>query len=280
MFIYRRVVSTVYIDVHNSHKTLLMLEGVEMSMGQEKRYSTGLQDLDRILEGGLFLGENVVWEAESGTFAREFMDAFIKQGIVEGSCVIYLDFIYPPQAVLFHFQPLIKQLPKGWENRLLVLDCFSDAGGQGELVFNDFYDQAPPWIRKVPSSRDPERFHHFFGRIEREFVTLGTRLVFYSLSMMEQIWGQDAVKAFFSHVCPALYAYETLAYWLLMKHAHPPDFIARIEHTTQVVVDLSREQNRTCLSVKKGGRRYSPSTYREREYMARGSEILFKKRTP
>ncbi|MDH5481569.1 MAG: elongator complex protein 4 [Candidatus Bathyarchaeota archaeon] len=246
-------------------------------MEKEKRYSTGIQDLDKIIEGGLFLGENVVWEAESGTFAREFMNAFIKQGIEEGHSVIYLDFIYPPQAIIFHFQPLIKQLPKGWEDKFLVLDCFTDAGGQGELVFSDFYDQAPSWIRKVPSSKDPDRFHHFFGRIEREFVTPGTRLVFYSLSMMEQIWGQEAVKTFFSHVCPALYAYETLAYWLLIKHAHPVDFITKIEHTTQIAIDLSKEQDRTYLTVRKGGQRYSPSVYKKREYSAKGSEITFKK---
>ncbi len=244
-------------------------------MEQERRYSTGILDLDKILEGGLFLGENVVWEVESGTFAHKFMDAFVKQGIDDGNSVIYLDFIYPPQAIIFHLQPLVKQLPKGWESRFLVLDCFSDAGGQGELVFSDFYDRAPTWMRKVPSSKDPERFHHFFGRIEREFVTRGTRLVFYSLSMMEQVWGQDAVQTFFSHVCPALYAYETLAYWLLIKQAHQPDFISKIEHTTQIVIDLSKEQSQTCLTVRKGGYRYSPSTYEQRRYEVKGSEISF-----
>jgi len=248
-------------------------------MTEEKeitRYSTGVKDLDKILEGGLFLGENVVWEVESGTFAREFMDAFVTKGIIEGNSVIYFDSIYPPQAIMFHFQPLIKQLPEGWEHKLLVLDCFSEAGGQGELIFSDFYDKAPPWIKKVPSSKDPERFHHFFGRIEREFITPGTRLVFHSLSMMQHIWGQEAAKHFFSHVCPALYAYETLAYWQLIKNAHPTEFTAKIEHTTQVVIDLSKEQGRRLLTVKKGGRRYSPSTYKRREYVTKGFEISFK----
>lgn len=240
------------------------------------RYSTGINDLDEILEGGLFLGENVLWEVESGTFAREFMAAFIKQGILEGNSVIYFDFIYPPQAIMFHLQPLIKQLPEGWERKLLVLDCFSEAGGQGELIFNDFYDKAPQWIRKVPSSKDPQLFHHFFGRIEREFITSGTRLVFYSLSMMEQTWGQEATKDFFGHVCPALYAYETLAYWQLIKHAHPTEFIAKIEHTTQVVIDLSKEQGQRFLTVRKGGSRYLPLTYERQEYVANGLEISFK----
>ncbi|MCK4477554.1 hypothetical protein KAU88_03375 [Candidatus Bathyarchaeota archaeon] len=239
------------------------------------RYSTGVKNLDEILEGGLFLGENVVWEVESGTFTREFMGAFMKQGIEEGNSVIYFDFIYPPQAIIFHLKPLINQLPEGWEKKLLVLDCFSEAGGQGELIFSDFYDKAPSWMRRVPSSKDPERFHHFFGRIEREFVTSGTRLIFYSLSMMEHIWGRDAVKSFFGHVCPALYAYKTLAYWPMIKKAHPTEFIAMIEHMTQVVIDLSKEKDGMFLTVRKGGRRYSPSTYEQHKYVTDGLEISF-----
>jgi KaiC/GvpD/RAD55 family RecA-like ATPase len=273
----------MYIHVHKSEKITFLIserekKGRDVYMIKEKgmRYSTGVKNLDEALDGGLFAGENVVWEVETGTFSWEFISAFIKEGVMEGNSVIYFEFIYPPQAIMFRFQSLINQLPDGWEKKLLILDCFSEAGGQGELIFSDFYDKAPAWIKKVPSSRDPERFHHFFGRLEREFITSGTRLVFYSLSMMEHIWGEEAVKSFFSHVCPALYAYKTLAYWQLIKKAHPTEFIAKIEHTTQVVIDLSKEQNRMFLTVRKGGRRYLPSTYDRREYTANGLEISFK----
>jgi hypothetical protein len=153
------------------------------------------------------------------------------------------------------------------------LDCFSDSTGQGELIFSDFYDKAPSWIRKVPSSKDPEQFHRFFGRIEREFVMPGTRLVFNSLSLMEHLWGRDTVKAFFGHVCPALYAYETLAYWIMAKDAHPKEFCAMIEHMTQVVIDLTREGEKRFIQIKKAGWRYSPSTYQRHEYVTDGSEV-------
>ena len=242
---------------------------------ERKRFSSGVKDLDEVLEGGLFLGENVVWEVESGTFTREFMAAFMKQGIEEGNTVIYFDFIYPPQAIIWHLKPLISELPEGWEKKVLILDCFSEAGGQSELIFSDFYDKAPSWIRRVPSSKDPERFHHFFGRIEREFVSSGTRLIFYSLSMMENIWGRDAAKNFFGHVCPALYAYKTLAYWPLMKKAHPQEFIATIEHMTQVVIELTKDHDKTFLKIKKGGQRYSPSSYATREYSVESQKIDF-----
>jgi KaiC/GvpD/RAD55 family RecA-like ATPase len=240
---------------------------------QAVSYSTGIKSLDQLLGGGLFLGENVLWEIESGTFAREFIYSFIRQGIIERKQVIYLDFIYPPQALILQLAPLTKTLPNGWEKKLLVLDCFSEAAGQGELIFSDFYDQAPSWIRKVPSSKDPDRFHHFFGRIEREFVTPGTRLVFSSLSLMEHNWGRDAVKAFFGHVCPALYAYHTLAYWTMAKNAHPKEFCAMIEHMTQVVVDLSKKEEKNFLEVKKAGGRYDSQTYQRHEYVVKGFQI-------
>jgi len=236
-------------------------------------YSTGVKGLDKLLGGGLLLGENVLWEVESGTFAREFLYSFMRQGIIEGNQVIYLEFIYPPQAIMLQLAPLIKTLPSGWEKKLLVLDCFSEAAGQGELIFNDFYDKAPSWIRKVPSSKDPDRFHHFFGRIEREFVTPGTRFVFNSLSIMEHNWGRDAVKAFFGHVCPALYAYQTLAYWTMAKNAHSKEFCALIEHMTQVVIDLTRQENKNFLWIKKAGGRYNPQTYMRREYTVDGMSI-------
>ena len=235
--------------------------------------STGVRTLDQLLEGGLLLGENVLWEVESGTFALEFLFNFMKQGIADGNQVIYLDFIYPPQAVMVHLDPLIRILPKGWESKFLMLDCFSESSGQGELIFSDFYDKAPSWIRRVPSSKDPEQFHRFFGRIEREFVTPGTRLVFNSLSLMEHIWGREAARTFFGHVCPALYAYQTLAYWTIAKHAHPSEFCAIFEHMTQIVVELSKEGMERHLEIKKGGARYDPETYRRRGYIAQGLRI-------
>jgi KaiC/GvpD/RAD55 family RecA-like ATPase len=238
-----------------------------------KMLSTGIKSLDKILEGGLFLGENVVWAVESATFAREFLYAFMKQGIMDGDQVIYLDFIYPPQALMIQLKPLIDSFPSKWEDKFLVLDCFSESSGQGELVFIDFYDKAPTWIRRVPSSKDLEQFHRFFGRIEREFVTPGTRLVFNSLSLMEHIWGTEAVKGFFSHVCPALYAYRTLAYWTIAKNAHPKEFSALIEHVTQVVMELSKDEGRRFVEVRKAGGRYNPETYKRHEYSVNGLKI-------
>lgn len=76
-----------------------------MQKEQQVFYSTGIKSLDQLLGGGLLQGENVLWEIESGTFAREFLYAFLRQGIKEGNQVIYLDFIYPPQALIIQLTP-------------------------------------------------------------------------------------------------------------------------------------------------------------------------------
>jgi KaiC/GvpD/RAD55 family RecA-like ATPase len=235
--------------------------------------STGIPVLDDILGDGLILGENVVWEYETGTFVNEFLQNFMRKGIEEEKQVIYLDFIYPPQALLLFLKPLISSLSSGWEDHFLVLDCFSESGGRGELVFTDFYDKAPSWIRKVPMSREIERFHHFFGRIEREFIGDGTRLVINSLTAMEILWGQDNARSLFGHICPALYAYKTLAYWTINRNAHNKEFLAAIEHTTQVVIELNRESNKRFIHIKKAGGRYNPKTYDAYPYTVNGLTI-------
>ncbi len=241
------------------------------------RCSTGIQGLDELLEGGLILGENVVWEVETGTFPLEFMNVFMKQGIKEKNQVIYLDFIYPPQALLLFLEPIINTFPKGWEKNFLVLDCFSASGGRGEFIFTDFYDTAPQWIRQVPNAEDVNRFHLFFGRIEREFVSEGSRLIFNSLTAMEKIWGKENAQSIFSHICPALYAYKTLAYWTINRHAHNREFIATIEHTTQVVVELGKIDNELVLQIKKAGGRYNPNTYKPHRYTVDGTTITLGK---
>lgn len=241
------------------------------------RCSTGIPVFDKILGNGLILGENVVWEYETGTFVHEFLQNFMQQGIKEKKQVIYLDFIYPPQALLLFLEPLINSLSKGWEEHFLVLDCFSESGGRGELIFTDFYDKAPSWIRKVPMSKDVERFHHFFGRIEREFISDGTRLVINSLTAMETIWGQENAKSLFGHICPALYAYKTLAYWTINRNAHNREFLAAIEHTTQVVIELRKHNTDLLLQVKKAGGRYDPITYQPHGYTVQGLDLVISK---
>jgi len=65
-------------------------------------YSTGIKGLDKLLSGGLLLGENVLWEVESGMFAKESLYSFMRQGIIEGNQVIYLELLIPLKPLCFN----------------------------------------------------------------------------------------------------------------------------------------------------------------------------------
>lgn len=50
---------------------------------------------------------------------------------------------------------------------------------------------------------------------------------------------------------PALYVYETLAYWTIEKFAGSRDFLAAIEHMTQVVINVRGEENKLAPQIGK-----------------------------
>jgi hypothetical protein len=46
-----------------------------------------------------------------------------------------------------------------------------------------------------------------------------------------------------------------------------------IEHITQVVIELSKNGDKSFLKVRKAFGRYDPRTYQSREYVAKETEI-------
>jgi len=46
-----------------------------------------------------------------------------------------------------------------------------------------------------------------------------------------------------------------------------------IEHINQVVVDLSKVDNRTFIEVRKAGSKYDPETFQKHAYRVKGFQI-------
>lgn len=59
----------------------------------------------------------------------------------------------------------------------------------------------------------------------------------------------------------------------MAKSAHPKEFCTIVEHMTQVVIDLSKQDDKNFLRVKKAGGRYNAQTYQRREYRVNGLQI-------
>ena len=59
---------------------------------KNKMISSGISQLDQILGGGVYIGDNVVWYDDVGSLAPVFYQNFIRISQEEGKSLIYLSF--------------------------------------------------------------------------------------------------------------------------------------------------------------------------------------------
>lgn len=66
---------------------------------------------------------------------------------------------------------------------------------------------------------------------------------FWTYTSLEQAWGPEMALQFFLWACPRLYRRGSVALWLLDVDQHAPGAQRRLVETTQVVVDLRRDES-------------------------------------
>ncbi|HSB51842.1 MAG TPA: helix-turn-helix domain-containing protein, partial [Dissulfurispiraceae bacterium] len=212
--------------------------------------SSGIRDLDN-LSDSLYIGDNVVWEVESGTLYGVFIENFIRQSFADKEKVIYVSFNKSPQTILSGLADFLEA------EHLILVDCFTSGKGKNDQTFVRFYDNLPEHLRvvRIESPKDIEQFTHMLNSIE-EGLHKGVRYVFDSLTGMQDLWGnEDDTYKFFTYMCPRLYDLGTVAYWILEKDAHSQKFKANLRHITQVVFDLYKRKEKLYIkAVKLEGR--------------------------
>jgi len=214
---------------------------------------TGVEGLDDLL-GGLRVGDNVVWETDSGGATEVFLRAFLQSARDVGHRVVFVSFDFSPHTVLTEIAA-VQPLPE-----FILLDCFTAGKGEGDPVFADFYANHERHngarVVKVESPASPEMVQNALAAVQRHGPHTD-RYIFDSLTGMLELWGEEAqVLRFFAHTCPKLYDLRTIAYWMLEKQAHTASFLASLKHITQVVIELCVGEGREQLVVRKAaGRR-------------------------
>ena len=104
-------------------------------VSEKIKVSSGISQLDRLLGGGIFIGDNVVWYDEVGSLAPVFCLNFIKASQAQKKSLIYLNFDRSVKNILELLGPLA-------ENPFLtILDCFTYGKGEGAEVFLKFYEE-------------------------------------------------------------------------------------------------------------------------------------------
>jgi len=242
--------------------------------------SSGVADLDRLLGGGIFVGDNVVWYDDAGSLAPPFCLAFIRHSLAEEKALIYVSFDRSVRHLLELLGPLAES------PSLTVIDGFTHGKGEGAEIFLDFYEAPPPGMSgrvvRLPDPRDTEAVSAALYRVHRE-RSGDVRFVFDSLTGMQALWGsEEAILQFYSRACPRLYELNTIAYWIIEKGAHSARLRANLNQITQVAVDLSVRRGKTALTVLKAAMHDTERLNTPQPYWTEGRQITIdaESRTP
>ncbi|MBF0528367.1 MAG: helix-turn-helix domain-containing protein [Deltaproteobacteria bacterium] len=235
-------------------------------MNEKNRTSCGVEPLDLLLDG-LYIGDNVIWCDTAGSLAQVFCQHFLETSRKNQKPIIYLNFDRPPKTILERFD-FLANYPL-----LTILDCFTDGKGRSSNVFNRFYAHNRPGdackVEKIIAPHDMDQVTENLYRVHGT-MTGDVRLVFDSLTGMQELWGsEEEVIKFYAHSCPRLYELETIAYWIMEKEAHSPRLRASLNQLAQVTIELSLKRGTSFLTIQKADGRESTNLQKPFTYYAK-----------
>lgn len=244
---------------------------------KKKRVSSGIPELDRLL-GHLYIGDNVLWYEDAGSFSSVFCLSFISETLSRKKPLIYVTFDRSPKNVISFLGA------KAESQNLTILDCFTNGKGDGSEVFNKFYEKdGALWPYPVIRVTDPANPGHVAEAIYglHSNLTGEVHFILDSLTGMQSLWGgEDQVVDFYARTCPRLYELDTIAYWLIEKGAHSNRLKANINKIAQVAIDLSVRRGKSTLKILKAEKRNSKFLNEEHEYLCEESAIVFESPRP
>jgi transcriptional regulator with XRE-family HTH domain len=240
-----------------------------MDMESNSNISSGIRSLDALTDGFL-IGDNVVWQVESGTSIDAFLYQFIKQSIADRQNIIYVCFNRSPLSILKKLGILMSGVPEN----LILLDCFTSGKGKDDRTFREFYDKnSSGSVIRMEKPGDIDSFINLLNSIEDQQPS-GTRYIFDSLTGIQDLWGdEERTHKFFTYMCPRLYDLNTVAYWILEKDAHSQKFKANISHVTQVVLDLYKKKDQLYVKALKLEGRGNREAYKSHLYRVIDNDI-------
>ena len=235
--------------------------------------SSGISYLDKI-SGGFLVGDNVVWQVESGSFVELFYLNFIKDSLRNKKKVVFINFNGSPKTILKKLGSLAH------EKNLTLLDCFTSGKGEKSDLFTSFYEMREDknYGCKIIYVNEPARIQKFIEVINRteENHPKGTSYIIDSITGIQDLWGSEKqVMKLFTHQCPRLYELGTIAYWVMEKDAHTKGFRANLNHISQVVIDLSVQKGIRSLTVTKADNRSTSEVMKPQQYEVVNSQIKF-----
>lgn len=240
---------------------------------EKGKITSGAEELDRLLGGGIIIGDNVIWYDDAGSLAPVFSLNLICVSKNHKKSIIYVSFDRSPKNLLEY---LGEQADNSY---LTILDCFTHGKGEGSEIFLDFYKDKsfdpPCQIVKVDEPNNADHVMSAFYGLHKTMKG-DVRFIFESLTGMQELWGgEESILKFYSHSCPRLYELNTVAYWVVEKEAHSQQLKAHLNKITQVAIDLSLRRGKTFLTVLKAEKRDLSILNKQTNYWAKGLKVTF-----
>lgn len=185
------------------------------------RIKSGITSLDALLDN-IRTGDNVVIQVTDLDEFRRLSGAFVRQAILDKRNISYIRFA--------EHEPILEP-----HDGLKVHVLDPSAG------FELFTAQVHEIIER-------EGYDAFY--------------VFDCLSDLQASWSTDLMMGnFFCVTCPYLFELNTVAYFPILRGYHDYAAIARIQETTQILLDIYSNGKETYLHPIKVWNRYSPEMY-------------------
>lgn len=214
---------------------------------ERQKVSSGVGDLDRLI-GGLFIGDNVIWYDEVGMLAGVFVENFLQASLEMNKPLVYVSFDRSPRNLISRLGHYLDG------EHFVIVDCFTNGKGGKAEIFEHFYEQTenfPCRIIRLENPLNREELFEVITTIQKDFLT-DTRFIFDTLTGMQDLWGdEDKILKFYGHACPRLYELNTIAYWIVDKAAHSEKLRSRLNHITQVAIELTSKSDKMILTVLK-----------------------------
>lgn len=243
---------------------------------EKRRVSSGIAELDRLL-GNLFIGDNVLWYEEAGSFSSTFCLCFITETLQAGMPLIYVSFDRSPKNLVSYLGPLAES------QKLTILDCFTNGKGDRSDVFNKFYEKdGAMWPYQVIKVNEPADAGQVAEAMYGLHATLSgdVHFIIDSLTGMQSLWGEESVLDFYVRTCPRLYELDTIAYWLIERGAHSGKLKANINKVAQVVIDLAVRRGSSSLKIIKAEKRQCKHLNEQHAFSAEETGIVFASQKP
>lgn len=197
---------------------------------RKDRISTGIEDLDIILEGGYQSPGTVMILGPAGQEKMAFAFQFAYAGMKAGEMVAYVTLDMPPDEIESKANNFGMNFKAHTGKELIFIDAYSQTIGAKPASRNDIMVPGPAALNDLSLA-----LNDIIGKSEGRRV----RVIFHSLSTLSIYSQPDTVVKFLQVIQGRLKGASATGLWLVDEGMHDKKFITTMESISDQVLSIS-----------------------------------------